>query len=88
MERFLKSLVEIRPVGAVSFGQMDGQRMGGLRNVHEEHNCMFSEFFELTLKKLLDYVKVKVKQSHYRPGQALRFPGGWLDYVSGEFNES
>jgi hypothetical protein len=36
----------------------------------------------LTMTLSFNGAKVKAKQSHYRPGHAPRFPGGWGSQIS------
>jgi hypothetical protein len=32
-------------------------------------------------------VKIEVKQSHYRPGEALMVPGSWHGFIVSKINE-
>jgi len=43
---------------------------------------MFYVFMQVLLKDVLNSSRKKVKQSHYRPGQALRVPESWGSQIS------
>jgi len=49
---------------------------------HKGDTLYYRENGLILSSKLLRCWKVKVKQSHYRPGQALRVPRGWRTKIS------
>jgi hypothetical protein len=63
-----------------------GERSGRsrYRSTHYQKPLFLKILYKFCLRHLvlLIHCKVKVKQSHYRPGQALRVPGVWGSHIS------
>jgi len=48
------------------------------------HSCKFYLNFKFYVRKVhtVSIARIKVKQSHYMPGQALGVPGDWGSQIS------